>query len=164
MFSHFYWKSHIPPHSLLGYMEVIFLKIHVSHSMLIHYQWPKSGCDRSIIKGTLPEEQCTFLATSQVPLREYSWKFVCGTLRKYPTNQVWLWLIKNNGTLLEEQFGCNQSIITGTSPEAMYLLCSILASNEGMFWKLVIWHCICMMHASPQMSYASWMYCLLCIS
>jgi hypothetical protein len=54
---HFTWRSKKFLHCISPSIPRIFLKLHTFHSLHMLYNWYKFGCNRSIKKGTLLEEQ-----------------------------------------------------------------------------------------------------------
>jgi hypothetical protein len=64
----------------------IFQKIHASLSPRMRYLWCKFGCDRLLIKDTLPREQSTFSAVSRVLRQWFSWIFTRRTSHACATN------------------------------------------------------------------------------
>lgn len=67
-------------------VEAIFLKIHTSLSPRMRYTWCNFGCDRSLIKDTLPREQSTFSVVSRVLKQWFSWIFTRRTSHACATN------------------------------------------------------------------------------
>ena len=82
-----YFENKVPFRLYLG---GIFLKLESSHSPRIYYKRCKFGCDLSINKGTLHEEQCSPSAVYRLPLQRFSGECTSGTQRSLQTTHVCL--------------------------------------------------------------------------
>jgi hypothetical protein len=83
-----------------GFKAVIFVNIHAPHFPHMRDKRWKFGCDRSLVKDTLPREQSSFSAVSRVLKQWFSWIFTRLTYHACATNGESLFAIDHEWRVL----------------------------------------------------------------
>lgn len=95
-YRHITWRATYFVGCVAASIRAVFLKTRICYSTDIRYKRRKFDCERSVIKGTLVEDQFNFSATSRIPLERFSWKLLFHTSSSYATKtNVRLWSIYN---------------------------------------------------------------------
>ena len=127
-----YWKTKYLLHCIVPSPQWIFLKLHTYHWLPMHFIWYKCVCNRSIMKGTLLEEQSTFYTVFCLRLRDLS-DTPHLLLTAHVPHLLWLWL---QSVHKEWHF----------PGETKYLLHYITPSVRGIYLKLHTYHLLRMLY------------------